>query len=177
MANKKYPTPSEFSRQRRPEYFSDSKIIAKAVLPREQLDYEISQIFVNQKHDSFETLCRKLAEKLIYPNLIPQVGPTGGGDGKTDSETYPVSNFISDRWCVNDSRWNDNWAFTISAKTDWKPKVKSDVKKIIETNRGYTKIFFFSNQKISSKNKKMKFKTLQEKITMKNWLFKMQNGF
>lgn len=41
-----------------------------------------------------------------------------------------------------------------SAKTNWKPKVKSDVKKIIDTNRGYTKIFFFSNQKISSKNKK-----------------------
>ncbi|MCP1994325.1 hypothetical protein [Flavobacterium sp. HSC-61S13] len=156
MKEQKFPTPSQFYRHRRPEYFSDSKIVAKVVLPREQLDYEISQISTNQKHDSFETLCRKLAEKLISPNLIPQVGPTGGGDGKTDSETYPVSNFISDRWYISDNKWNEceNWAFAISAKKDWKPKVKSDVKKIIETNRSYTKIFFFSNQKISSKHKK-----------------------
>lgn len=156
MNERKFPTPSQFYRHRRPEYFSDSKIVAKIVLPREQLDYELSKISVNQKHDNFETLCRKLAEKLISPNLIPQVGPTGGGDGKTDSETYPVSNFISDRWFVTDNKWNENenWAFAISAKTDWKPKVKSDVKKIIDTKRGYTKIFFFSNQKISSKNKK-----------------------
>lgn len=156
MNEQKFPTPSQFYRHIRPEYFSDSKIIAKVILPREQLDYEISQISTNQKHDSFETLCRKLAEKLISPNLIPQVGPTGGGDGKTDSETYPVSDFISDRWYISNNKWNENenWAFAISAKTDWKPKVKSDVKKIIDTNRGYTKIFFFSNQKISSKNKK-----------------------
>lgn len=156
MNERKFPTPSQFYRHLRPEYFSDSKIVAKVVLPREQLDYELSKISVNQKHDSFETLCRKLAEKLISPNLIPQVGPTGGGDGKTDSETYPVSSFISGRWFVKDNKWNEdeNWAFAISAKTDWKPKVKSDVKKIIETKRGYTKIFFFSNQKISSKNKK-----------------------
>ena len=156
MNQRKFPTPSQFYRHQRPEYFSDSKIVSQAVLPREQLDYEISQISVNQKHDNFETLCRRLAEKLISPNLIPQVGPTGGGDGKTDSETYPVSNFISDRWYISDNKWNENenWAFAISAKTDWKPKIKSDVKKIIETNRGYTKIYFFSNQKISSKNKK-----------------------
>lgn len=93
---------------------------------------------------------------MISPNLIPQVGPTGGGDGKTDSETYPVSNFISDRWFISGNRWGEkeNWAFAISAKTDWKTKLRSDVNKIIGTNRGYTKIFFFSSQKISSKKKK-----------------------
>src|SRR5690554_3435078 len=156
MNELKYPSPSQFYRHRRPEYFSDSKIIAKVILPREQLDYEINQISTNQKHDNFETLCRRLAEKLISPNLIPQVGPTGGGDGKTDSETYPVSRFISDRWYISDNKWNEdeNWAFAISAKTDWRTKVKSDVQKIIDTKRGYTKIFFFSNQKISSKKKK-----------------------
>lgn len=152
----KFPTPSQFYRNRRPEYFSDSKIESKVLLTKEQLAFEISQISTNQKHDSFENLCRRLAEKLITPNLIPQVGPTGGGDGKTDSETYPVSNYISDRWFISENKWNENenWAFAISAKKDWKPKVKSDVKKIIETNRGYTKTYFFSNQKIRSKDKK-----------------------
>lgn len=152
----KFPTPSQFYRNIRPEYFSDSKIESKVLLTKEQLAFELSQISTNQKHDNFENLCRRLAEKLITPNLIPQVGPTGGGDGKTDSETYPVSNYISDRWFISDNKWNENenWAFAISAKKDWKPKVKSDVKKIVETNRGYTKTYFFSNQKIRSKDKK-----------------------
>ena len=152
----KFPTPSQFYRNIRPEYFSDSKTESKVLLTKEQLAFEISQISTNQKHDSFENLCRRLAEKLITPNLIPQVGPTGGGDGKTDSETYPVSNYISDRWFISKNKWNENenWAFAISAKKDWKPKVKSDVKKIIETKRGYTKTYFFSNQKIRSKDKK-----------------------
>lgn len=165
MNERKFPTPSQFYRNRRPEYFSDSKIVAKVVLPREQLDFELSQISINLKHDSFATLCRKLAEKLISPNLIPQVGPTGGGDGKTDTETYPVSEFISDRWFVSNNKWNENenWAFAISAKQSWKPKVISDVDEIIGTKRGYTKIFFFSNQKISDKNRK----DTQDKIKFK----------
>lgn len=156
MNDKKILTPSQFYRLQRPEYFSDSKIVAKVLLPGEQLDFELSQISVNLKHDSFSTLCRKLAEKLISPNLIPQVGPTGGGDGKTDTETYPVSNFISDRWFVSNNKWNEdeNWAFAISSKQEWKSKVISDVKEIVGTNRGYTKIFFFSNQKISDKKRK-----------------------
>lgn len=149
-------TPSEFYRQQRPENFSDSKVIANIIMPKEQLAFELSMISTNQKHDLFEDMCRRVAEKLISPNLIPQVGPTGGGDGKTDSETYPVSNFISERWYIGQNKWNENenWAFAISAKEDWNSKVKADVKKIVETRRGYTKIFFFSSRNISSRNKK-----------------------
>lgn len=149
-------TPSEFYKQRRPEFFSDSEIITQTTLPREVLAYELSKISTNQKQDEFETLCRRLAEKFISPNLIPQVGPTGGGDGKTDSETYPVSESISDRWFTPENGWNkdENWAFAISAKEDWKGKAKGDVKKIIETARGYTRVYFMSNQLIPSKKKK-----------------------
>jgi len=149
-------TPSEFYKQRRPELFSDSEIISQATLPREVLAYELSKISTNQKQDEFETLCRRLAEKFIAPNLIPQVGPTGGGDGKTDSETYPVSENISDRWFTPENGWDkdENWAFAISAKEAWKGKAKGDVKKIVETKRGYTRVYFISNQLISSKKKK-----------------------
>lgn len=149
-------TPSEFYKQKRPELFSDSEIIKQTTLPREYLSYELSKISTNQKQDEFETLCRRLAEKFISPNLIPQVGPTGGGDGKTDSETYPVSEDISDRWFSPENGWNknENWAFAISAKEVWKGKAKSDVKKIVETKRGYTRVYFMSNQLISSKKKK-----------------------
>lgn len=151
-----FTTPSEFYKWKRPENFSDSKVVATLIFPREQLAYELNTISTNQKHDLFENMCRKIAEKLICPNLIPQVGPTGGGDGKTDSETYPVSRFISDRWFIGNNDWDgkENWAFAISAKEDWRAKVRSDVKKIVETNRGYTKIFFFTNRKVSSKKKK-----------------------
>lgn len=141
---------------RRPEYFSDSKIIDEAVLPREVLAYELSKISTNQKQDEFETLCRRLAEKFITPNLVPQVGPTGGGDGKTDSETYPVSPLISDRWFVPENGWNkdEKWGFAISAKKAWKGKAKGDIKKIVETKRDYTRVYFMTNQLVSSKKKK-----------------------
>jgi len=149
-------TPSEFYRTIRPEYFSDSEVSYDVVLPKEQLEFELSKITTNQKESEFETLCRRLIEKTIAPNLIPQVGPTGGGDGKTDSETYSVSEFISERWFVPENGWckDEKWAFAFSAKQDWKPKAMSDVEKILQTNRGYTKIFFVTNQTPSSKHKK-----------------------
>ncbi|MBN2479346.1 MAG: hypothetical protein JXA94_03880 [Parachlamydiales bacterium] len=149
-------TPSEFYKQRRPELFSDSEVIAHVTLPREVLSYELSKISTNQKQDEFESLCRRLAEKFIASNLIPQVGPTGGGDGKTDSETYPVSEVISDRWFTPENGWerDENWAFAISAKESWKGKAKSDIQKIVGTKRGYTRVYFMSNQLISSKKKK-----------------------
>lgn len=149
-------TPSEFYKMRRPEYFSDSEIAYQTELPREHLSYEISQISTNQKQDEFETLCRRLSEKFISPNLIPQVGPTGGGDGKTDSETYPVSASISERWFIPENGWtkDEKWAFAFSAKKTWKSKAKGDIKKIVETEREYTKVYFITNQAPSSKKKK-----------------------
>lgn len=148
--------PSEFYKSLRPEYFSDSELSYEVELPREMLAYELDQISTNQKQDEFETLCRRLAERFVSPNLIPQVGPTGGGDGKTDSETYPVSEEISNRWFIPDNGWekDEKWAFAISAKKDWKGKAKSDIKKITETEREYTRVYFMTNQKVSSKKKK-----------------------
>lgn len=141
-------SPSQFYRSRRPEYFSDSIPVESNILPRELLAFELEKISTNQKENDFETFCRRLAEKTICPNLIPQVGPTGGGDGKTDTETYPVSASISERWFIPENGWDrdEKWAFAISAKADWKSKCKSDVKKIVDTARGYTRIYFMSNQ-------------------------------
>lgn len=155
MSYKEY-TPKEFYKKLRPENYSDSKTIYKLRLPKEHLAYEIESVSVNQKQDQFENLARRISEKFIAPNLIPQVGPTGGGDGKTDSETHPVSKTISSKWYTPEMGWKENeyWAFAISSKEDWKGKLRSDVKNIISTDRGYTKIFFISNRKISSKKKK-----------------------
>ena len=161
-------TPSQFYKKIRPEYFSDSELTYQTVLPREQLAFELNQISTNQKQDDFETFARRLAEKFISPNLIPQVGPTGGGDGKTDSETYEVSEYISDRWFVPENGWDNNekWAFAISAKEDWRGKVRTDVKKIVGTERGYSKVFFITNQKPSSKKKKEVEDKLEEEFNI-----------
>jgi hypothetical protein len=148
--------PNDFYKSIRPEYFSDSEVIFETELSREVLEHELNYISTNQKQDQFERLARLLCEKYIYPNLIPQVGPTGGGDGKTDSETYPVSISISERWYINNKDFDGDqkWAFAISSKKDWNSKLKADVKSIISTDRRYSKIFFLSNQKIPSKKKK-----------------------
>jgi hypothetical protein len=168
-------SPSEFYRAIRPENFSDSEISYDVVLPKEQLEFELSKITANQKEAEFETLCRRIIEKTIAPNLIPQVGPTGGGDGKTDSETYSVSEYISDRWFIPENGWNKNekWAFAFSAKQDWKPKATSDVGKILQTNRDYTKIYFVTNQTPSSKQKKDfqdKYKNIEITILDGKWI-------
>ena len=149
-------SPADFYRTRRPEFFSDSEILNEVELPKEVLAFELNNITTNQKENDFEVLCRRLAEKFVSPNLIPQVGPTGGGDGKTDSETYPVSSEISDRWFIPENGWekNEKWAFAISAKKTWKSKAKSDIDKIVKTDRGYTRVYFMTNQLISSKKKK-----------------------
>ncbi|WP_367867780.1 hypothetical protein [Pedobacter sp. WC2423] len=149
-------SPSQFYRQLRPENFSDSEEITEFKLPKEVLAFELDKLSTNQKQDEFEVFCRRLAEKFVCPNLIPQVGPTGGGDGKTDFETHPVSIYISDRWFIPENGWekDEKWAFAISCKKAWNQKMKDDVKKIFETGREYTKIFFMTNQTPSSKTKK-----------------------
>lgn len=38
--------------------------------------------------------------KLVTPNLIPSTGPAGGGDGKTDLETYSVDDAISENGII-----------------------------------------------------------------------------
>jgi hypothetical protein len=156
MKNLDIQTPSEFYRMKRPEYFSDSKVVSNVVLTREILAYELDKISTNQKQDLFESFCRRIAEKVIAPNLIPQTGPTGGGDGKTDAETYPISDDISERWFIPENGWNkdEKWAFAFSAKRDWKPKVENDIKTILSTKRKYTRIYFISNQTIPSKQRK-----------------------
>lgn len=142
-----------------PEQFSDSKIIKKGKLDRDFLDFYFETLTSKSLDKAFEDFCRHVAEVEICPNLLPQTGPTGGGDSKVDSETYPVAEAISALWYYGEGNKaaTERWAFAISAKKDWRTKVKSDVAKIAkvneEENRGYTKVFFMSNQYISDKKR------------------------
>ena len=148
---------NELYKSMHPEQFSDSVLVKKGNLDRNMLDYYLESLTSKNLEKTFEEFCRKLAESEICPNLLPQTGPTGGGDSKVDSETYPVAKEISDSWYYGNTAASERWAFAISAKKEWKPKVKSDVAKIAsvnqQDNRGYTKIFFMSNQYIPDRKR------------------------
>ncbi len=149
-------SPSEFMRARRPELFSDSTIRHEIQLSKEAFDYQLSVLTSKKQEIDFEHFCRRLAEQEICPNLIAQTGPTGGGDSKVDSETYPVSEQISIRWyqgvLPTNSR-EERWAFAFSTKREWRSKVRADVEKIASTNRGYSLIYFITNQYVSDKSR------------------------
>jgi len=150
---KKTYKPSDYLRVRRPERYSDSIITEEPQITRDILEYHLETLTNRSQEKEFEYFARRLAEKELCPNLLPQTGPTGGGDSKVDSETYPVAEEISLRWYQGDAGSKDRWAFAMSAKKEWRGKVNSDVKKITETGRGYSLIYFITNQFVSDKKR------------------------
>ena len=168
----------KFMRARRPELYSDSLFIGSHSVDASYLNFVLSQVTERKAEVEFERLCRQLAEKEICPNLIPQTGPTGGGDSKVDTETYPVSESIAERWYVADplSAASQRWAFAFSAKQTWRSKVRDDVEKIMETGRQYSKVFFFTNQQVSDRNRSIVEDELRKKwhvdvrIFDRNWI-------
>lgn len=146
-------SPKEFLRARRPEKFSDSAIEEQATLGRSILEYHLDTLTSRSQEIKFATFARHLAEREICPNLLPQTGPTGGGDSKVDSETYPVADGLLLGWWLGIGREaaSERWGFAFSAKKKWADKVRSDVASAVKTERDYRKIFFVSNQYIRDK--------------------------
>ncbi len=134
-------------RARRPHLFSDSEQRVEVILTREVLSHHLDTLTKQKAETVFENFAKRLVEKFIAPNLRPQTGPTGGGDGKTDAETYPVASDVSERWFAADpAAGRERWAFAFSAKADWRDKVRADVKAIAGTDRGYPRIYFVTSQ-------------------------------
>ena len=148
-------SPRDFMRVRRPDLYSDSSDDREPIVNPAFLHFTLEQVTERKDELAFEHLCRKLAEKEVCPNLIPQTGPTGGGDSKVDTETYPVSKDIAERWYVGDpgKASTERWAFAFSAKRDWRPKVRDDVRKVVETGRGYTVAYFMTNQQVPDRKR------------------------
>lgn len=157
----KIKTPSQLYRVMRPEYFSDS-VTEMEKISRDQFKYILSRVSTDQKQDAFEELTRRCVIKLITPNIIPQTGPTGGGDAKADLVSFPVSKNTSSLSIVSEGiNGNEKWAFAISSVQKWSAKMDSDVKKIIETYPDIERIYFCTNQSVSARNrlsKQQKFK-------------------
>lgn len=142
--------PRDLLKKLHPNQFSDSKVIDKIECPRELLDFHLSKLSEQNKHFDFEDFIKNLLEREICPNLIEETGPAGGGDGKVDTENYPVSKDIQNYWWYGLNGENDRWAFAISLRKNWKSKCDGDIEKIIKTDRDYTKIFFITNQAIKN---------------------------
>lgn len=171
-------SPRDFMRSRRPELYSDLAPERQPIVDKTFLNFVLAQLTEEKKEIQFETFCRKLAEKEICPNLLPQTGPTGGGDSKVDSETYPVSDAIADRWYIGDPQRasRERWAFAISAKANWRSKAKDDVRKVVETGRPYAVVYFLTNQQVSDRNRGSLEDELRDKwhidcrILDRNWI-------
>ncbi len=94
------PNPRDLMRFRHPDLFSDTQIDDVPQLPKAAFEYYLDTLTSRKQEYQFEHFCRKLAEKEICPNLRVQTGPTGGGDSKVDTETYPVAEEIAERWWI-----------------------------------------------------------------------------
>ena len=148
----KHERPFAYYRRMRPEYFSDSEIIYETPLTEELFDVQLGLLSTKKLHGAFENFAISVARRLITPNIKPQTGPDGGGDGKVDAETYEVSNDVSDKWYSEESgaRGKEKWGFAVSCKKQWRSKIENDVLNVVEAGRGYTRVLFFSNQYIKA---------------------------
>ena len=147
-------TPSQNLRKKRPELYSDSNKVQQYKISKDNLDFQLCTLTERNQHKDFEDYCRGVAQREICRNIRPQTGPEGGGDGKVDAETYPVSDEVALTWYVGLANSNkERWAFAFSAQKNWKDKVKSDFKKIVSTDRGYYQIHFFTNQNPKQKER------------------------
>lgn len=149
-------SPSDLMRARHPDLYSDTQVTEEPMFSRAIFEYYLDTLTSRKQEYEFEHFCRKLAEKELCPNLVIQTGPTGGGDSKVDSETYPVAEEIAERWWTGmPSAGLERWAFAFSAKKSWKPKVTADVNNILSTGRDYNQIYFFTNQYVKDKDRSL----------------------
>ncbi len=163
-------SPFLYYRNLHPELFSDTTEHYEIPLTQEIFDLQLELLSTKKMQSEFENFIVSIAKRNITPNIKPQTGPDGGGDGKVDAETYEVSNDISDKWYSSSEETaagKEYWAFAISCKKNWKPKVSSDVEKIVGTNRGYTKAIFFTNQYIKSSTRAEVEESLTNKYRIK----------
>lgn len=147
--------PRTWLKNRRPAEFSDSTVDAQPSLDRSTLEYQLETLGNRSQEADFERFAHALASAEICPNLLPQTGPTGGGDSKVDAETYPVAEDLTLSWFVGEPEKasSERWAFAFSTMEDWAAKVRADVAKIAGVGRGYKRAYYISSRFIRDKRR------------------------
>lgn len=148
-------TPSAFMRGRRPTLYSDTLVESSAPLARDAFEYRLQTITARSEEAQFQRFVHALLEVEVCPNLVPQTGPTGGGDSKVDAETYAVADAIAERWWSGVAREaaTEQWAFAISAMQDWRKKARQDIDNVLASGRTYQRIHFVTNQFVKDKDR------------------------
>ena len=158
-------TPKQFLKTRRPEQFSDSETISESQIDSTVLEFHLDTLVTRSQEIDFERFGIRLCKVAITPNMLPNTGPTGGGDGKVDSETYPVSEITALGWytSIDPKAASERWGFAFSVQKTWSTKIRADIKKLSETGRGYKVAYYVSSRSISAKNKARVQDELKEK--------------
>ncbi len=145
-------SPKAFLKARRPERFSDSVRKEVGKLDRSVLENQLYTLNRRNMELAFEDFAKQLCEKVICPNLLEQTGPVAGGDGKIDTQTFPVTEQVRVLWYigVNKNSDKERWAFAVSTQKDWKAKCRKDVRKIKATGRDYKKAFYVTNMYVKA---------------------------
>jgi hypothetical protein len=158
-------SPKDFLKQRRPNKFSDSIIKEKTNLNRPTLESHLLNLSSRNEQDIFEQFIVSLCEVEVCPNIKPNTGPAGGGDGKTDAESYPVSADTALSLYIGFEQLKPKraFAFAISAKKKWEAKLKLDFEKIYEDDRKLDVTYFVTNQYVKADKRKVLEKDLGEK--------------
>ncbi|MDF7662772.1 hypothetical protein PUG81_27775 [Erwiniaceae bacterium L1_54_6] len=161
-------SPKEFLKQRHPNKFSDSVVVESGQLDRPVLEHFLASLNARSQELEFEGFVKKLCEKIICPNLLEQTGPVAGGDGKTDTQTFPVSEQSALLWYqgINDSSHKERWAFAVSTRKDWKVKCRQDVQKIKEDLFNYKRVYCITNQYVKADQRTSTEDTLREETGM-----------
>jgi hypothetical protein len=92
-----------------------------------------------------------------------------------------VADEIALRWYEGIGREaaQERWGFAFSAKKKWRPKVRSDVEKIVEAQRDYKLIWFITNQFVKDKDRAAEEDALTKqhgipvRILDKQWIVKV----
>lgn len=149
------PSPIQYMRAMRPHLFSDSIERQEPILTETILEYQLDTLTSRSQEHDFEKFVHALAEREICPNLVPQTGPTSGGDSKSDAITHPVAETLVDRWFWGSASLvrSERWAFAFSLKKDWRSKVQDDVKKLAGLDTKPDRICFISNQFVRDKTR------------------------
>lgn len=151
----KAPSPLEYMKERHPDQVTDSVDASEPLLTRTLLEHVLETLSTERKENEFENFARQLAEREICPNLVPQTGPVGGGDSKSDTITHPTHPAFESRWYESaaPSSGTARWSFAFSCKKKWTDKVRADVAGIASTARKADLIYFVTSQNARDKTK------------------------
>jgi len=126
-----------------------------------QIRFGLSQLAETNSHHEFEHLCRHLSRARICSNIIPATGPvSSGGDQGRDFETFKsyISSDPSEGTTFVGLISDKSIVFACSMqKENIQNKIKSDLKKIIDSGSQVESIYFFLTSGIPiSQNHKLK---------------------